>query len=92
MFQSGNRRPLAVSANPEIREMMKHQREKMKEERERLSNSLTNPIVRGGLEEKVFEDDSWYKKEKDNLNKKFSTLPPIQDGKLIKDQAVAFVV
>ena len=43
---------MPTSANPKIREMMRKKREEIREERNKLTNSLTSPIVDGGIESK----------------------------------------
>ena len=41
---------------------------------------------------RVMYDDNWFRKERDHLSKKYSTLPPIESGKVVTQSGTAFVL
>ncbi|XP_023330266.1 uncharacterized protein LOC111702724 [Eurytemora carolleeae] len=80
------------SANPGLRFHMMKKKAEIKENQTKLTTSLTNPIVDGGVEKRVLEEDSWFRKERDNLNRKFNTLPPIEAGRVVRETGTAFYI
>ena len=37
-------------------------------------------------------DENWFRKERDNLSKKYPTLPPIESGKVVTQTGTAFIL
>ena len=41
---------------------------------------------------RVMYDENWFRKERDNLSKKYPTLPPIESGKVVTQTGTAFIL
>ena len=64
-------------------------RNEIKQTQEKLNSSLTTPIV--DHEKKVLDNGSWMNEKKD-VAKRFNVLPPIDDGKKVLNNGMAFTV